>query len=323
MNSEIQKIAITGVSGDVGMGAIAGLKNSKQPFWILGLDYSDDCAGYHLCDAFHKVKPIKDPDYLHQLETLLSEYKIDLLLCGVDSEVALLSESKQSLETKTGCKIVVADIEYISIFSDKFETFKWLEKYNLNPPATFECSYNYILDFNKINYPLIAKPKKGNAANGLYTINSENELASFLMQKHDNYILQEYIEGDEYTCGLLFDSFGFLKDYITTKRILINGRTMIAEVCQLNVIDCLINDFANNTKLIGAINIQLRIDKDGLPRIFEVNPRLSGSTAMRVAVGFNDPLRIAEHWLYAKPITKAEVASSKIYRLYTELIIIK
>ena len=38
----------------------------------------------------------------------------------------------------------------------------------------------------------------------------------------------------------------------------------------------------------GAINIQCRL-VDGLVKVFEINPRFSGTTSLRAMVGYNEP----------------------------------
>ena len=53
------RVAITGVSGDVGRGAMLGLRQNPpdaEPIWILGLDAACDFSGKSFLDclyAFH------------------------------------------------------------------------------------------------------------------------------------------------------------------------------------------------------------------------------------------------------------------------------
>lgn len=318
---ESARIAITGVSGDVGMGAIRGVRQGEFPCWILGFDYGCDCAGFHLCDAHAQVKGVQDPGYIRQLEELLLQHRIQLLLCGVDSEVLLLAQWRSYLEDKTGCRIIVGDHDSVHCFSDKLTCADWLEQHGLNPPQTWEFPLpSRIHDYQTL-LPLVAKPRHGNASQGIHLLQSMDDLQRLAQLNLHDYCLQEYIDGPEYTCGLLFDSDGMLRDWIATRRELANGRTMFAEVAQLGAIDALIVSIASLLRFPGALNLQLRLDPHGRARVFEINPRLSGSTSLRVAIGFNDPARMVAHWLYGKPITRADVRPARIYRYLTELVV--
>ncbi len=46
---------------------------------------------------------------------------------------------------------------------------------------------------------------------------------------------------------------------------------------------------ANGLNLRGSMNVQLRLTDQG-PRVFEINPRFSSTTAMRHLIGFSDVL---------------------------------
>jgi carbamoyl-phosphate synthase large subunit len=315
------RVAITGVSGDVGFGAILGLRAGKVSCWILGLDFNDDCAGSHLCDAYRKVKPVIDPDFIGKLEDLLVEHKIQLLLCGVDSEVPLIAKWRNHLQQRTGCRVVVAEEGMVRMFADKFDTTIWLEQHGLNPPNTWLCNSDSTFEEFSPRLPMVAKPRQGNASKGLYFLRTDADLERFLVLKKIDYCLQEFLEGPEYTCGLLFDSEGNLRDWMSARRELDNGKTMMAEVVDSHDIDAFIQRFASQIHFEGPMNLQLKIGGDGQPKVFEVNPRLSGSTSMRIAVGFNDPARIVAHWLFDDPIMRASVRRAKIFRYLTELVI--
>jgi carbamoyl-phosphate synthase large subunit len=43
----------------------------------------------------------------------------------------------------------------------------------------------------------------------------------------------------------------------------------------------------NTLKFIGPINIQFKLDSQGIPKLVEINPRLSGGFPLTVASGVN------------------------------------
>jgi carbamoyl-phosphate synthase large subunit len=152
-------------------------------------------------------------------------------------------------------------------------------------------------------------------------LNDAKSLEAFLDQRHSGYCLQRYIEGPEITVGFLYDWDGVLRDAIAMERFLDCGRTARATVIKSPEILRFIDDFGAKIKGAGAINAQLRLAPNAGPQIFEINARLSGSTAMRVAVGFNDPLRIVNHLARGMPIERSSVYDATIYRVSTELVV--
>jgi carbamoyl-phosphate synthase large subunit len=49
-----------------------------------------------------------------------------------------------------------------------------------------------------------------------------------------------------------------------------------------------IRNIAGRLKPFGSCNLQLRVDDKGQPKLFEINPRFSGTTYMRALFGYNE-----------------------------------
>ena len=114
----------------------------------------------------------------------------------------------------------------------------------------------------------------------------------------DDYIVMDYIEGDEYTCGTV-NLGGECKGVIVMRRILRDGDTHKCFSEKNQVIEAAVRKVVEVIKPFGACNIQLRM-KGGIPYIFEINARCSGTTASRTLCGFNEPKMIAEYLLMNK-----------------------
>lgn len=318
------RIAITGVSGDVGLGAIEGLRKGYPTAWILGLDYSSDCVARRLCDSYIQMPGIDSELYIDALANVLRAQKIDLLLPGIDAELELLSQNRGALETDSGTEILLCEQTQLLKCIDKYETAHWLRRLGLPAPHTLgikeipEHDTPESISGAFLNrFPLVKKPRKGHGSVGVQIISNieELELACSSFTAED--CLQEYIEGPEITCGLLFDRKGNLADWLCMERTLKHGRTVSGEIYESSELSDFIESFADRTRLTGPVNLQLRISPEGVPLVFEINPRLSGSTAMRIAVGFNDPARLITHFLDELPIQPAQVKACKVNRTET------
>lgn len=310
------RVAITGISGDVGRGAISGLRRAPadaEPIWLLGLDTRAYPECPPLLDHAVQLPLVQDPAYLHVLGAALRDHAIDVLLSGIDSEAPLLSAGRDSLAAG-GTRIVVAPPELVMAADDKLLTARYLTERGIAVPTTCDASSP-----EDVGFPVIAKPRRGNGSRGIVVLSDLPSLCSFLDTGAGNYCLQQHIDGPEFTVGLLYDRDGVLRDAIAMERTLESGRTVRATVADGPEISRFMQEFGQKVPGRGAVNVQLRWDEHRGPMVFEVNARLSGSTDMRVAVGFNDPLRLAWHFGRGTPIAPARPLKATVYRTANEL----
>jgi len=309
------RVAITGVSGDVGRGAILGLQANPanaEPIWILGLDAISDFPSKRFLDGFVRLPLVKDDGYVDALSAALEAHKIDVLLAGIDSEISLLSAARHRLPTAT--HVPLAPNKLVEAADDKLLTAEFLSSCGIGAPVT--CSAEAPVD---IGLPVVAKPRRGHGSQGVTVLYDREALQAFLEARPQNYCLQRHIEGREITVGFLYDSVGVMRDAIAMERTLESGRTVRAKVLDDLSILRFMEEFGRKVPGIGAINAQLRWHEHEGPMVFEINARLSGSTEMRVAVGFNDPLRLAQHFGRGMPITCAQPSPALVRRLGADL----
>lgn len=87
----------------------------------------------------------------------------------------------------TGSKIAPSFIAM-----DKWLSYESFIKNKIPTPKTF-------IPNNGLKFPLIAKPRNGGSSVGVFIAKSRRDLISL----KDDYLLQEYIQGEEFTCGVL------------------------------------------------------------------------------------------------------------------------
>ncbi len=313
------RVAVTGPSGDAGHGIVLGLRESILPVFVLGLDYRPCYAGQQYCDAAEQMPSVASNNYLPSLTDVLKRHSIDYLLCGIDSEVPVLARHAATILEATGCRVLVSDHAFVETCSDKFLTAEWLHSLGISAPKTWrgDCFLPAMQAEEIESFPLILKPRKGHSSIGVRCISDRAELETIKSLVDENVCIQEYLPGLEYTCGLLYDAEGHLRDWLVTRRELSGGRTIIAEVCDDPVLDQFIRDFGTRVFARGAINLQLRLNAAGHPAIFEINPRFSGSTIMRLAAGYNDAARLIECHVRGDVIRRQAVPSVQIIREWT------
>lgn len=316
------RIAVTGPSGDVGHGIVCALRECMLPLWTLGLDRTQTYPAVFHLDLSVPMPPVAASNYIDTLIEVLSSHSVDYLFCGIDSEVPLLAEHQDRIRSESGCRVIVASHELVANCADKLQTATWLRSLDLKMPATWsvEQLQTLVADGHTPDLPLITKPRRGHNSIGVRLISNDHELEQELRQADSDACFQEYLAGEEFTCGLLFDKSGRLCDWIVTQRTLSGGRTIFAKTREVPAIEQLISDFGSKVDALGALNLQLRLDSQGQPAVFEINPRVSGSTLLRLDAGHNDPARILENLVLDSPIERTPKPLVQIHREWTTVV---
>ncbi len=314
-------VAVSGVGGDIAQGIVKGLRVRPGAFRLIGLDAAPENVGFQMVDRGIPVPPATAPHYTDALIAALREYRAELYLMGVDIEIPVVSAQCGRIEQETGCRIVVSDDALIRRATDKLSTAEMLAERDLPAAKTLPGEMTIRAAADQLGLPLVAKPRRGHGSRGVRLIESAADLDQPLPRVDGGHCFQEYLPGEEYTCGLLYDRNGALRDWICFQRRLKCGATIEAEVVTIDALDRLIERFGERVRCRGPINVQIRWDRERAPTIFEINPRFSGTTAFRVACGFNDPLRVALHYLHDTPIDRVEVRRVHIFRYYEEWVV--
>lgn len=304
-------IGITGTGSLVGQAVIKSIqKSSFKNEKMIGMDYFENTIGslwthknYILPDILDKN--ITEKTWLEKVISIIKSENIEVLFIGVDFELHLFAKYKKQIERDTACIIIVSSTETISIADDKYLTYKFLKDNNLYYPLTYlETDIFEALEENKISFPLIIKPRNGYRSIDVFLVNTKEELES-KMKKNSNPVIQECVgtKETEYTCGVIkFDNK--VKESIVLRRDLKEGNTSttyLKKDCPV-IIKQYIEDVADKLEQFGVCNFQLRLDKDGIPKIFEINARHSGTTYIRSLYGFNEIEYILEYLLNKKEI---------------------
>lgn len=285
-------ILITGVGGGVGQSIIKCLQGSDLR--VIGADSDPTAAGLHAgIDAGYIVPEARDEaDYIARLLDICERERVNLIFPGHDCELMPLSRHAAEFAW-IGTRVAVSRPEVIALCDDKRETARFLEGIGEPYPETWPLG-----SITAWRQPVVLKPQTGGArSKGVFVCRDPQAFARAVkLCDPGNTVVQELIEGPEYTCGsVCLDD----KVYgpIIMRRVLRDGDTHKAFVERSSMIDGLIRRVLSNLGPFGACNVQLRL-RDGIPYIFEINARCSGTTACRAIAGFNEPLMVAGRLLY-------------------------
>jgi carbamoyl-phosphate synthase large subunit len=308
------KILVTGVGSTLGFGILQCLKKIDFKAEIFGTDYMDSAAGLYCVDHSYILPDIYknsnlESEWLMAIKKLISKENIDFLFVGLDFEVPFFAKYKEELEAEFDCRVIVSSPRVVEICNDKWLTYLFLVENGFAVPRS--CLPADVQAFrNSVPFPWIIKPRVGSTSNDLFKVNSKEEL-DFALINCKNAIIQEEIGSmkDEFTCGVVSFESEIISS-IALRRTLKNGNTQMAIYEENIEIDNYIRKIAMSLGGFGPINIQLRLTNEG-PKVFEINPRFSGTTAVRAQFGLNEVELLMKHlsgeYDFPKPILKEGV----------------
>ncbi|MES2837169.1 MAG: ATP-grasp domain-containing protein [Bacteroidota bacterium] len=319
-------IGVTGTGSLIGQAIIKSVVrsdlNSKIDF--IGFDYFTNTVGSFWCKKNYLLPDIlksnvTEQEWLDVIIKTIQENEIKLLFIGVDFELPLLAKYKKVVEDATGAIVMVSSDQVISIADDKYLTYQFLKENNLYHPDSWLPNE---LDKIKLNYPVIVKPRKGARSVGVSKVDNEIQLNNAINSVKDA-VIQECVgtEETEFTCGVIFLN-NEVKKVIVLNRSLKAGNTYISHYNKEypKIITDYLIKVASILKPFGACNFQLRLDKNGVPKIFEINSRHSGTTYIRSLFGFKEVEYIINLLLFNKE-QNFDLTEGTVVRYYDEFFI--
>jgi carbamoyl-phosphate synthase large subunit len=309
----LPKVLVTGVGGGAGQSILKALRGANY-LDVLAVDSSPLAAGLYF--GYKSVVGLEalHPDYISDLLEICMQNEIQYVFPGHDVELKVLASATQ-IFLMNGIKIIISSPKVIEICDDKLATANFLADAGFNFPKT-----QSFIEYEWDGKSVILKPQWGGARSKktylARDVDEYKKFSSFIDPQ--NCVVQEFINGDEYTCGSVFFEDN-LVCVISMKRELRNGDTYKAFSLKSNSINNYVNAVLQELKPFGACNVQLKL-QDGEPYIFEINPRCSGTTAARALVGLNEPDIILKY-LESGEIPIINYEEKTILRYWNEIVI--
>lgn len=217
-------------------------------------------------------------DLVEQLNGLIAEWGIDLVIPAHDSVIPVLAAAGSRLRAVA----MVPDADTALVCRDKRLTYARLEPLGF-VPAT--------VDYPANAYPVFAKPAVGQGSQGAERVDGP-ERHHQLLDSGIDYVVNEYLPGEEYTVDCISDADGLLLHLAPRRRARVkSGISVRTEPVPADPeIAAMASAIAGELRLRGAWFFQVRRGADGRPKLLEVAPRIAGSMGLSRARGINYPL---------------------------------
>lgn len=184
-------------------------------------------------------------------------------------------------EPELGVKIFTSPLETCEVCISKKKTYELFDQTpKVNPDA----------------FPKFIKPECGYGSRDAHMVKTQDEF-EFLSKKIDNFLLMEYLPGDEYTVDCFTSrEKGLVFCEARTRTKTIQGMSVLTE--HVNIPECrtIAENISSKLEFIGAWFFQLKRNSDGVLTILEIAPRIPGAMCLHRVTGINFPLlTIYEH----------------------------
>lgn len=247
---------------------------------IIGADISDTAPALRFCNRFVMVPKISDISYIPELLRICKSMEISALIPTIDTDLKILSLHKDSF-ARIGTTVFVSAPEKIAICRDKRLTAQYFESIGLATPKTVDDVSLY-----NSGFPAFIKPIDGSSSIGASRVDTQEDL-EIQAKQLDNYIIQPFISGTEYTVDILGDKNGN-PVYITPRiRLAVRaGEVLKTKIHYQKEIISEMLRLVSNFKPCGQITVQLiRNEAEKINQYIEINPRFGGGAPLSAKAG--------------------------------------
>lgn len=250
---------------------------------------------------------MSDPDsYWKAVKPVLKSGKFDIAIPMFDFSAEILSKHKKELEKYV--TIAVNDWDVFLYARDKQKTMQVCMENDIPCPKTFLAD-DTLNDLDKMDltYPVCIKPRSGSSAVGFRMIESPSELKEIVaatVNKYGKSLIQEYIPQTDlqYKAEIYIDREGKVKSACVFSKVRwypLNGgsSTLNETVDRPDIVKSCVK-LLKKIKWRGYADIDLIQDpRDGVAKIMEINPRITGSVKICYSAGVDFSRQIVEDYL--------------------------
>lgn len=319
-------VMVTGIGGGgVGEQILKCLKMSSNDYYIVGGDMNQFSKGLAIVDKPYILPPASADRYVDALLAVCKRHGVKALFYGSEPELKVMSQYRE-LFAQHDIFIPLCPQSVIDTCMDKNKTMRWFHDNGFCMPRSEKVVDAEAL--SRIDFiPAVLKPSigGGGSANSFVARNADELklFGTYLLELYGEFIVQEYVGSydSEYTVGVLCDLQGKYINSIAVKKSILSGLSNRIKVKNTSgvakhgevlaissgISQGQIGRFAEVTEpcrkiaeklgVTGPVNIQCRV-QDGQVYVFEINPRISGTSSLRAMVGYNEPdIMIRRHLL--------------------------
>lgn len=284
---------------------------------IYGADMTGTAPALAYCDYTRKVTSMKSPDYISQLVEICREDHINLLIPTIDTDLLVLSRNKAKFEA-VGTKVMVSEPDKVLICRDKNNTSQFFVDCGLHAPIPLNDWKKY-----SSGYPAFIKPKDGSSSVNAFRVENEEELEVYAGQI-DDYIVQPFVSGTEYTIDIFCDWNGEPVSIVPRERMQVRaGEVLKTKICLDETMIDEAKILCKAFKPCGPMTVQLIRDGNGIDWFIEINPRYGGGAPLSMKAGARSAEAVLKLMNGDMPERFPSIADGTVYSRFDQSVCVK
>ena len=250
----------------------------------------------------------------------INKYQVDLIIPGIEIDMFKWVEHVSEIE-KTGAIALLNNVELVQLCKDKWTFYENLSKAGMPCAIVSTLSSEFDVLTSQLGLPFLLKPRRGFGSKGIVYVKTEEIFLKH--QKNIGKILmaQPIIGNDdeEFTISAFCDGLGgFFANMTLRRKLSKDGFTEKATVVSTDEFNETMSDLCKRFRPIGPTNFQFRKSEKEI-KLLEINPRISSSTSIRAAFGYNESLMAVDYFLgHQTTLTQPEIKQGRAVRYIDE-----
>lgn len=279
------RVLVTGCGGPAAVSILKSLR-ADPTVDLIAADMDPWAAGLYLVppDSRTLVPAGLDPGFVSAALARCVAMGVNILIPTVDAELRPLAAAWEEF-TRAGIDLLLAPGPALDVTLDKLLLARRCSG-QVRVPRT-EC-FDAAADPASWDYPIVVKPRTGSGSRDISVVESAAALAA--MERSADFILQEYLPGEEYSIDVLADVRGHVVASVPRVRTRVDSGVSVAG---RTIHDAELEHFGAAVVTAAGLtfvsNVQCRRDVAGRPALLEVNPRFPGTMPLTVASGVDMP----------------------------------
>jgi len=285
-------ILITSVSRKVWL--VKAFKNALQKLKgvqgkVVSVDIDPLSAGLYLSDEHYIIPSSFDDNFIPRILEICKEQKIKLIIPTRDGELMLFAKHKKTFKDQD-IEVMVSDPKVIAICRDKYKFYEFLKENDIPAPKTM---LPHEIDFEILKYPALVKAVEGSGGKDVYLVKNREECEFFVKYVADP-VIQEFIQGEEYTIDVFADFDSKVLSVITRQRVeIISGESYKGKTKKDHEMINQAKQLAEKLGVVGHVTMQCIKNAQGI-KFIEINPRFGGGAMLGIQSGADTPLLLLQ-----------------------------
>jgi carbamoyl-phosphate synthase large subunit len=304
-------VLVTAAGSAPALAFIRGLRAQRElEVTLVGVDGVPHSFGLFECDHRYTVPRVKDPAFLDALEAICRRHAVDVLAPILDFELDLFA-APETAARLANVRLISNSAATVALARDKRAATAKVAEAGVAVPEVFATPEVFAdAAAASVRYPLVVKPTVGAGSVGVSIVRTAAELPAALAAAGAAPLLQEFVDGDEYTVDLVVAPDGVVLAACPRQRVEIRGgQSYKGRTVDDEDVASAARRAARALGMTGQGNVQLlRATSGGPPKFIELNPKFAAGMGLTIGAGLNLPL------VYVKLALGLPVGASELTR---------